>query len=109
MFFSFAMFADPRNWSRDQVHTWVQQVMARQHQTVATDDVIAERFPMNGKGLFVIALKPETFLRRLPCVGLALFHDFRSRVLRVMFANNNNNTPIESSSQERYSEVKMVS
>ena len=79
--------SDPRLWSREDVHSWVRRT-SLDHNMTAVDDVIADRFPMNGKALCLMATKPEMFLRRVPCGGLVLFNDFRSRLLNALAAEN---------------------
>jgi len=79
--------SDPRQWSRENVHSWVRQTSLN-HKMAAADDVIADRFPMNGKALCLMANKPEMFLRRVSVGGLILFHDFRSRLMHALVAGN---------------------
>lgn len=94
---------DPRQWSRDDVQMWLRQ-MALDYRIAASNDVIAERFPTNGKGLVVMLRSSAMFTSRLPQGGHILYNDFLSRVLRAMTAGNTSDTT--SSLPERQVELK---
>jgi Sterile alpha motif (SAM)/Pointed domain len=79
------VFTDPRQWSREDVQLWLRQMSVDYDDVIATPDyTITDRFPMNGRGLCLMARKPEMFETRVPCGGLLLFNDFRSRLLRAV-------------------------
>lgn len=66
--------ADPRDWSRDDVHTWLRHVRRRRR----LGDVDTGRFPCNGKGLCLMSL--AMFVYRSPEAGAVLYSDFKGRV-----------------------------
>jgi len=69
-------YADPRQWSRDDVHSWLRQTALRFK--MANDDVDTSRFMMNGKALCLMNL--NMFLYRVPRGGDKLHDDFQRRL-----------------------------
>lgn len=72
---------DPRQWSRQDVATWL-SFISRTHSLC---DVRKDRFLMNGKALCLMSL--HMFLARVPVGGKLLYKDFQLRLARAMYAN----------------------
>lgn len=72
--------ADPRTWSRDDVHRWLHHV-SEAHQLPR---VFPERFLMNGKALCLMTL--DMFVQRVPLGGKLLYKDFQLRLCNAMYA-----------------------
>jgi len=75
--------ADPRQWTRSDVITWL-----RVHHRDLNVDV--SRFAMNGRALCIMT--PAMFRYRVgPRRGSALFNDFRRRLLAAVVAQCSSN------------------
>lgn len=78
--FSVFFGADPRQWTRDDVNTWLRV----HHQQLAVDVC---RFAMNGRALCVMT--PDMFQYRVGRrQGAVLFCDFRRRLLSAVVAQS---------------------
>jgi len=71
---------DPRQWSRDDVHSWLRQMSLRFN--MAHGDVDTTRFMMNGRALCL--MNADMFLYRVPRGGDKLHDDFQRRLLSAV-------------------------
>lgn len=78
-FFHEAIFLDPRDWTRQDVKSWILN-LGKSEGVDASH--IAEKFKMNGKALCLMSV--EMFLARFPTGGKMLYRDFRLRLTRAM-------------------------
>ena len=76
--FLFFFFLDPREWSKEQVGTWL-RLLADKHKI---DDLQLDRFRMNGKALCLMNI--NMFNSRVPTAGKILYRDFKTRLNRAL-------------------------
>lgn len=72
--------ADPRDWTRADVWSWLTN-LAMSEGLQPTGDLVL-KFPMNGKALCLMSL--DMYLARVPHGGKMLYRDFRVRLARAM-------------------------
>lgn len=81
-----ALPADPRLWTRSDVHTWLLHQTSvdcqQQQQQQPSIDVDVDRFRMNGKALCLMT--SEMFAYRVPRGGHLLYKDFQTRLCRAV-------------------------
>ena len=70
-------FADPRQWSRQDVQDWLLWMVIR-HNLPADSSSIPQKFQMNGKALCLMSLQMFSF--RVPIGGKLLYKDFQLRM-----------------------------
>ncbi|KAL3270703.1 hypothetical protein HHI36_021231 [Cryptolaemus montrouzieri] len=71
---------DPRQWTRDDVATWV-KLLTVQH---GLPEVSPSRFLMNGKALCLMT--PSMFLDRVPLGGKLFYKDFQLRLCTTLYS-----------------------
>ena len=68
-------FADPRQWTREEVRQWLVWMSVRHNLAAYVDP---SRFQMNGKALCLMSLQMFTY--RVPLGGKLLYKDFQLRL-----------------------------
>lgn len=74
-------FADPRDWTRADVWSWLTNLALSEGLMQPNAD-LSQKFPMNGKALCLMSL--DMYLARVPHGGKMLYRDFRLRLARAM-------------------------
>ena len=75
------IFADPRDWTREDLHNWLKDMQNK----YSIKDIKMDRFLMNGRAL--VLMKVEMFLHRVPRGGELLFREFRTRLEKAIEAD----------------------
>ncbi|XP_072382596.1 transcription factor ETV7 [Diabrotica undecimpunctata] len=77
-----ALPRDPRQWTRENVAQWLNQVTSLHN----LPEIPSSRFLMNGKALCLMS--PSMFLSRVPLGGKLLYKDFQLRLCAALYSRS---------------------